>query len=123
MWVGERRAVVGVAVMAFTIVLGALSTVRALELIPSTSVQSRIVYVGAFLVVVMAAFTVYDGGGRLDTLILSFGPSLAFMLNALVPVWRGGTPLLLGFAVVGAIFPASLLAALGYAIGYTIREA
>jgi hypothetical protein len=74
------------------------------------------------LMVGLAAYAVYRGGDRLDSVILAFGPAFAFALNWL-GFGRGGWSLwVLGLAGLGAGFFAIVPAALGYQLGYAARE-
>jgi hypothetical protein len=74
------------------------------------------------LMVGLAAYAVYRGGDRLDSVILAFSPAFAFALNWL-SFGRGGWSLwVLGLAGLGAGFFAIVPAALGYQLGYAARE-
>jgi hypothetical protein len=117
-----RWNVLVVSASTFGVVLSVLTAVRVWYGDPPATVESHAIEGLALLMVVMAACAVYRGGDRLDSVILAFGPAFAFALNWLGFGWSTRSLWILGLAGLGAGFFAIVPAALGYLLGYTVRE-
>lgn len=113
--------VIGVSVLIFGVCLSVLTGLRVWDLEPSTSVQSLIVDGTVLLVLAATAVRVYRGGDFIGSWILVFGPSLAFTLNLIIPIHRGGLLTLIGYPLVTAVLLSSVLASLGFSAGYAVR--
>ncbi|ELZ60807.1 hypothetical protein C460_03314 [Haloferax sp. ATCC BAA-646] len=120
-----RSRIVGVSALAFVVVLGGLTALRAWNLAPPTPVQSLVVDAGAVLVVAGVA-THVARGGRVgertgEGIVLAFGPCFAFAVNLFVPVSTTESPLWAAYPlVVGAVL-ALVLGGLGTVVGYVVR--
>ncbi|POG54985.1 hypothetical protein [Haloferax marisrubri] len=125
MRVRPRSRVVGVSTLAFVVVLGGLTALRAWNLEPPTHVQSLVVDAGAVLVVGGVASHVARGetvGTRIgEGFVLALGPCLGFAVNLFVPVSTMESPLWVAYPLVAGAMLALALGGVGAGIGYVVR--
>ncbi|RDZ61630.1 hypothetical protein C5B90_18550 [Haloferax sp. Atlit-12N] len=125
MSVRPRSRVVGVSTLAFVVVLGGLTALRAWNLEPPTPVQSLVVDAGAVLVVAGVASHVARGervGTRIgEGVVLALGPCLGFAVNLFVPVSTMESPLWVAYPLVAGAMLALALGGVGAGIGYVVR--
>ncbi|MBC9986319.1 hypothetical protein E4P24_08020 [Haloferax sp. AS1] len=127
MSVRPRSRIVGVSALAFVVVLGGLTALRAWNLEPPTAVQSLVVDAGAVLVVAGVAAHVARGeniGTRAgEGIVLAFGPCLGFAVNLFVPVSTMESPLWVAYPLVGGAVLALVVGGVGATVGYIGRVA
>jgi len=127
MRVRPRSRIVGVSALAFVVVLGGLTALRAWNLAPPTPVQSLVVDAGAVLVVAGVAAHVARGENVStragEGVVLAFGPCLGFASNLFVPTAATESPLWVAYPLVGGAMLALVLGGLGAAVGYVVRIA
>ncbi|MGB9958538.1 hypothetical protein ACOZ4B_19340 [Haloferax prahovense] len=120
-----RSGIVGVSALAFVVVLGGLTALRAWNLEPPTHVQSLVVDAGAVVVVAGVASHVARGervGTRIgEGLVLAFGPCLGFAVNLFVPVSTMESPLWVAYPLVAGAVLALAVGGFGAAVGYAVR--
>ncbi|NLV02470.1 hypothetical protein [Haloferax volcanii] len=125
MSVRPRSRIVGVSALAFVVVLGGLTALRAWNLEPPTAVQSLVVDAGAVLVVAGVAAHVARGeniGTRAgEGIVLAFGPCLGFAANLFVPVSTVESPLWVAYPLVAGAALALAVGGVGAAVGYVVR--